>query len=166
MYDPLLDSFWSAIVCLSDEDVSRKLMINLAILKNCTQTMMLLFNPSVGPILFSMKTFSLKANEFFRVNKLTILVLFRMTQCFQLFSYLIYYLISTDIVRTMLILSGNVYENPGLTDCNLKFFHWNLDSITARDNTKISLIEAYNSVFNYDNSVFNYDLIAISDTRV
>ena len=57
----------------------------------------------------------------------------------------------------MLILSANVQENPGPTDCNLKFFHWNLDSITARDNTKISLIEAYNSVF-------NYDLIAISDT--
>ena len=82
-----------------------------------------------------------------------------MTQCFQLFSYLIYYLISTDIVRTMLILSGNVHENPSPTDCNLKFSHWNLDSITARDNTKISLIEAYSSVF-------NYDLIAICDTRL
>ena len=59
----------------------------------------------------------------------------------------------------MLILSVNVYENPGPTDSNLKFFPWNLDSITARDNTKISLIEAYNSVF-------NYDLTAISDTRL
>ena len=155
---PLLDSFWSVIVCQSDEDVTRKFIINLAILTNCTQTMVLLFRPSIGPILFSMKTFSLKANEFFRANKVK-LVSFRMTQCFQLFSYLIYYLISTDIVRTMLILSGNVHENPGPTDCNLKFFHWNLDNTTARDNTKISLIEAYNSVF-------NYDLIAISDTRL
>ena len=50
-------------------------------------------------------------------------------------------------------------DNPGPTDCNLKFFHWNLDSLTARDNSKISLIEAYNSVF-------NYHLIAISDTRL
>ena len=73
---------------------------------------------------------------------------------------LVYYLISTDIVRTMLILSGNVHEHSGPTDCNLKFFHWNLDSITtARENTKISLIEAYNSVF-------SYDLITISDTRL
>ena len=79
---PLLDSFWSAIVCQSDEDVSLKLTIKLAILTNCTQTMVLLFNPSIGPILFSMKSFSLKANEFFRANKVTILVLFRMTQCF------------------------------------------------------------------------------------
>ena len=134
-------------------------MINLAILINYTQTMVLLFNQSIGPILFSMKTFSLKASEFFRVNKVTILVLFRMTQCFQLFLYLIYYLISTGIVRTMLVLTGNVHQNPGPTDCNLKFFHWNLDSITAHDNTKISLIEAYNSAF-------NYNLIAISDTRL
>ena len=88
---PLLDSFWSAIVCQSDEDVSRKLMINLVILTNYTQTMVLLFNPSIGPILFSMKTFSLKANEFFRANKVKILVLFKMIQCFQLLSYLIYY---------------------------------------------------------------------------
>ena len=67
--------------------------------------------------------------------------------------------ISTDIVRAILILSGNVHENPGPTDCNLKFFHWNLDSISARENTKISLIEAYSSVF-------SYDLVAISDTRL
>ena len=50
-------------------------------------------------------------------------------------------------------------ENPGPNNRNLKFFHWNLDSITARDNTKISLIEAYNSVF-------SYDLTAISDTKL
>ena len=50
-------------------------------------------------------------------------------------------------------------ENPGPNNCNLKFFHWNFDSITARDNTKISLIEACNSVF-------SYDLTAISDTRL
>ena len=156
---PLLDSFWSAIVCQSDKDVSRKLMINLVILTNYMQTMVLLFNPSIGPILFSMKTFSLKANEFFRANKVTVLVLSKMTQCFQLLSYLIYYLISTDIVRAMLILSGNVHENPDPTDCNLKFFHWNFDSISACGNTKLLLIEAYNSVF-------SYDLIAISDSRL
>ena len=87
-------------------------------------------------------------------------MLIRIAQiCCQLFSYLNYYLIITDIVQTLLILSGNVLENPGPTDCNLKFLHWNLNSLTARDNSKIVLIEAYNSVF-------NYDLIAISDTRL
>ena len=34
-----------------------------------------------------------------------------------------------------------------------------MDSLTARNNTKISLIEAYNSTF-------NYGLIAVSDTRL
>ena len=89
-----------------------------------------------------------------------ILMLIRIAQiCCQFFSYLNYYLVITDIVQTLLILSGNVLENPSPTDCNLKFFHWNLDSLTALDNSKISLIEACNSVF-------NYDLIAISDTRL
>ena len=56
-------------------------------------------------------------------------------------------------------ISGNVLRNPDPTDCNLKFFHSNLDSLTARDNSKMSLIETYNSVF-------NYDLIATSDTKL
>ena len=51
--------------------------------------------------------------------------------------------LNTEIVGEF---SGNVLENPGPNNCNLKFFHWNLDSLTARDNTKISLIEAYNAV--------------------
>ena len=79
--------------------------------------------------------------------------------CCQFFSYLNYCLIITNIVHTLLILSGNVLKNPGPADCTLKFFHWNLDSLTAGDNSKISLIKAYNSVF-------NYDLIVISDTRL
>ena len=57
---------------------------------------------------------------------------------------------------------AEVVNSPLKADCtdfNLKFFHWNLDSLTARDNSKLSFIEAYNSVF-------NYDFIAISDTRL
>ena len=73
--------------------------------------------------------------------------------------FLRYHLICSDIIRSNLVRSGNVYENPGPNDCNFKFFHWNLDSLTACNNTKISLIEAYNSAF-------NYDLIAVSDTRL
>ena len=33
---------------------------------------------------------------------------------------------------------------------SLKFCHWNLNSILARDKTKITLTEAYNSIFHYD----------------
>ena len=110
-------------------------------------------------MIFSIKDYSLKADKFFILNKVTISRLLRITRCCQPFSYLIYCLIGADIARKMLILSGNVLEKPGPNDCNLKFFHWNLNSITARDNTKISLIEIYKSVF-------NYDFMAIFDTRL
>ena len=66
---------------------------------------------------------------------------------------------SAKLDGSNLIRPGNVHENPGPNDCNLKFFHWNLDSLTLRYNTKFSLIEAYNSVF-------NYDPIAVFDTRL
>ena len=85
--------------------------------------------------------------------------LFKITLYLQLLSFLLYHLICSDIIKSNLVRSRNVHENPGPNDSNLKFFHWNLDSLTARNNTKISLIEAYNSVF-------NYDLIAVSDTRL
>ena len=132
---------------------------SFAMITNSTQITVSFLKPHVISMIFSIKDYSLKADKFFRLNKVTISRLLRITQCCQLFSCLIYCLTGTDIVLKMLILSGNVLENPDPNDCNLKFFHWNLDSITARDNTKISLIEVYNSVF-------NYDLIAISNARL
>ena len=140
--------------------MSHDFINNLAIIINFIQTAVLLLKARVISILVSIKNCSLKPGKFFRVYNSDILMLIRIAQiCCQFFSYLNYYLIITDIVQTLLILSGNVLKNPGPTDCNLKFFHWNLDSLTACDNSKISLIEAYNSVF-------NYDLTAISDTRL
>ena len=100
---------------------------------------------------------SLKANKLRGVNNVKVLKLVIMY--LQLLSFLLYHLISSDIIKSNLVRSGNVHDNPGSNDCNLKFFHWNLDSLTARSNTKILLIEAYNSVF-------NYDLIVVSDTRL
>ena len=49
--------------------------------------------------------------------------------------------------------------HPGQVDVDLKFCHWNLNGIIARDRIKISLIEAYNSVF-------HYDIIALSETII
>ena len=55
-------------------------------------------------------------------------------------------------------LSGDVHPNPGPCDGNtFKFCRWNLDSIAVNDFIKIPLIEAYNSVY-------NYDIIALSET--
>ena len=58
--------------------------------------------------------------------------------------------------RTIL-LSGDVETNPGPE--TLDFCCWNLNSITAHDFLRVSLIEAYNSVF-------NYDLIGIVETHL
>ena len=51
------------------------------------------------------------------------------------------------VLRTIL-LSGDVEKNPGPE--TLDFCTWNLNSITAYDFVRVSLIEAYNSVYNYD----------------
>ena len=51
-----------------------------------------------------------------------------------------------------------MHPNPGPCHGNIfKFCHWNLDSITVNNFIKIPLIEAYNSVY-------NYDIIALSET--
>ena len=51
------------------------------------------------------------------------------------------------IFRTIL-LSGDVETNPDPE--TLEFCCWNLNSITAYDFLRVSLLEAYNSVYNYD----------------
>ena len=51
------------------------------------------------------------------------------------------------VLRTIL-LSGDIETNPGPE--TLDFCTWNLNSITAYDFLRVSLIEAYNSVYHYD----------------
>ena len=52
------------------------------------------------------------------------------------------------LVFSTILLCGDVEINPGPE--RLDFCCWNLNSIAAHDFLKISLIEAYNSVCNYD----------------
>ena len=59
----------------------------------------------------------------------------------------------------MILLSGDVEPNPGPGPETLKFCCWNLNSITAHDFLRVSLIEAYNSIH-------NYDLIGIVETHL
>ena len=60
--------------------------------------------------------------------------------------------------RLLLSKSGDVHPNPGpMMQSPLKFCHWNLNSILSRESVKIPLIQAYNSVV-------NFDLIALSET--
>ena len=61
------------------------------------------------------------------------------------------------LVFRVILLSGDVETNPGPE--TLDFCTWNLNSIIAHDYLRVSLIEAYNSVY-------NYDLIGIVETHL
>ena len=56
-------------------------------------------------------------------------------------------------------MAGDIHLHPAQVDVGLKFCHWNLNGIIARDRIKIRLIEAYNSIF-------HYDIIALSETVI
>ncbi len=62
------------------------------------------------------------------------------------------------VYRTIL-LSGDIETNPGPPFGSFNFCSWNLNSICAHDFLRVSLIEAYNSVY-------NYDLIGIVETHL
>ena len=63
-------------------------------------------------------------------------------------------------IQMILLLSGDVHQNPGpLSNKCLKFFHWNLNSFCTRDRIKISLIETYNALH-------KFDIIAVSESML
>ena len=60
----------------------------------------------------------------------------------------------------LLILSGDIHTNPGpSTRKDLKFCHWNLNSLCARDGVKKQLIEVYDAIH-------KYDVIAVSESML
>ena len=54
-----------------------------------------------------------------------------------------------NIGKIKLLMAGDIHPHPGQVDVGLKFCHWNLNGIIARDRIKIPLIDAYNSIFHY-----------------
>ena len=66
-------------------------------------------------------------------------------------------LYSQWVISRFILLSGDVELNPGPE--TLKCCCWNLNSISAHDFLRVSLIEAYNSLY-------NYDLIGIAETHL
>ena len=62
---------------------------------------------------------------------------------------------------TLLLICGDAELNPGpkkIKSCyNFSIFHWNIDSITAHNFVKISLLEACNAQH-------KFDMICISET--
>ena len=63
-------------------------------------------------------------------------------------------------IHILLLLSGDVHQNPGpqINKC-LEFFHWNLNSLCARDRIKIPLIETYDALH-------KFDIIAVSESML
>ena len=63
-------------------------------------------------------------------------------------------------IRALTLLAGDIESNPGpqINNC-LKFFHWNLNSICARESIKIPLMEVYNSLH-------HFDVMALSETML
>ena len=60
--------------------------------------------------------------------------------------------------KLLLILCGDVEVNPGPGHwTSLSFCHWNLNSISAHDFLKVSLLEAYNAMH-------KFDIICLSET--
>ena len=54
---------------------------------------------------------------------------------------------------SLILLSGDIKTNPGPTPSSWQCFsvcHWNLDSITAHNFAKLSLLTAYNLVHSFD----------------
>ena len=114
----------------------------------------------VSYILFELfKRIPFALNSLFRSKYRTIKYLF--LAYFHLYAICIAcnLLYSQWVISRMILLSGDVEPNPGPGPETLKFCCWNLNSITAHDFLRVSLIEAYNSIH-------NYDLIGIVETHL
>ena len=59
----------------------------------------------------------------------------------------------------LLLCSGDIHPNPGTVKRTLNFCHWNLNSVLAHNKIKISLLEAYDSVY-------HNDIIALTETQL
>ena len=70
------------------------------------------------------------------------------------------YLVVHLHMRVLLLLAGEIETNPGpQTENFLKFVHWNLNSICARECVKIPLMEVYNSVHHFDIMVLSETML-------
>ena len=87
-----------------------------------------------------------------RVLTKSIISYYFLLQCFLIINPVLEYL--------LLILCGDVETNPGPYNENkqtISVCHWNLNGIAAHNYTKLSMLEAYNALH-------NYDIICISET--
>ena len=96
----------------------------------------------------------LNLREMSRVLTKSIISYYFLLQCFLIINPVLEYL--------LLILCGDIETNPGPYNENkqtISVCHWNLNGIAAHSYTKLSMLEAYNALI-------NYDIICISETFI
>ena len=59
----------------------------------------------------------------------------------------------------LLLCSGDIHPNPGTVKRTLNFCHWNLNSVLAHSKIKISVLDAYDTVY-------HNDIIALTETQL
>ncbi len=68
---------------------------------------------------------------------------------------------------TILILSHDIHENPGPTEYHNSFFtfsNWNINTLAKDNFSRVQLLEAHNSLFNYD--IISLCETSLNDTNV
>ena len=71
--------------------------------------------------------------------------------CVSLYTFSFISLEISFAFKLLLILCGDVEVNPGPGQwTSLSFFHWNLNSISAHDFVKVSLLKACNAIHKFD----------------
>ena len=71
--------------------------------------------------------------------------------CFVLWICLYYFVFNIILSKIVLVNSGDIKTNPGRTKSSpIKFCHWKLNGLAARDIIKVPLIQAFTSAHNFD----------------
>ena len=100
--------------------------------------------------------FFLWPNGFFLETKLVIK--YGHDSCISLYTFTFISLEISFAFKVLRILCGDVEVNPGPGQwTSLSFCHWSLNSISAHDFVKVSLLEAYNAIH-------KFDIICLSET--
>ena len=161
-YMPFLSRLLSCLFASNGSLILDDLIINFASLTLYAQATVYFLKPFIKFVyLLATECFSdvLRVSKQLMVSKKQYIIgLSR----FLLFSYILLssvcdLILAENYISLKLILAGDIHPHPGPVNKSLKFCHWNLNSILTRNKIKISLIEAYNSVF-------HYDLFAISES--
>ena len=93
------------------------------------------------------------------INHKTYLKIFLKFFTFYLYFFELCLTINHVICYFLLIMSGDIETNPGPINekTSISICHWNLNGVSTQNYVKLSMLEAYNSIY-------DYDIICLSET--